>query len=49
MYHPLDTCQGDLLKFVDGNVLVDIDVPTVLVVMLPVDSLSYEKAIVLVF
>ena len=32
--------KGDLLKFVNGNVLVDTDVPTVLVVMLPLDSLD---------
>ena len=38
--------KGDLLKFVDGNVLVDIDVPTVLVVMLPLDLLPNEKAII---
>ena len=41
--------KGDLLKFVKGNVLVDIDVLTVLAVMLPLDSSSNEKAIILVF
>ena len=37
--------KGDLLKFVNGNVLMDIDVPPMLVVLLPLDALSYEEAI----
>ena len=41
--------KGDLLKFVNGNILMDIDVPTVLVISLPLDALSYEEAIILVF
>ena len=41
--------KGDLLKFVNGNVLMDIDVPTVLVVMLPLDALSYKEATIFVF
>ena len=41
--------KGDLLKFVNGNVLMDIDVPTVLVVTLPLGALSYKKAIIFVF
>ena len=41
--------KGDLLKFVNGNILMDIDVPTVLVISLPLDALSYEKAIIFVF
>ena len=36
--------EGDLLKFVNGNVLMDIDVPAMLVVLLPLDALSYEEA-----
>ena len=36
--------KSDLLKFVDGNILMDIDVPTVLVILLPLDALSYEEA-----
>ena len=41
--------KGDLLKFVNGNVLMDIDVPAMLVVLLPLDALSYEEAIIFVF
>ena len=37
--------KSDLLQFVDGNVLMNIDVPTVLVILLPLDALSYEEAI----
>ena len=39
--------KGDLLKFVNGNVLIDTDVPAMLVVLLPLDALSYEEAIIL--
>ena len=41
--------KSDLLKFVDGNILMDIDAPTVLVILLPLDALSYEEAIMFVF
>ena len=41
--------KGDLLKFVDGNILMDIDVPAVLVILLPLDALSYAEAIIFVF
>ena len=41
--------KGDVRKFVDGNILMDIDVPTVLVILLPLDALSYEEAIIFVF
>ena len=41
--------KSDLLKFVNGNVLMDIDVPAMLVVLLPLDALSYEEAIIFVF
>ena len=41
--------KGDLLKFVNGHVLMDIDVPATLVVLLPLDALSYEEAIIFVF
>ena len=41
--------KADLLKFVNGNVLMDIDVPTVLVVTLPLDALSYKEAIIFIF
>ena len=34
--------------FVDGNILMDIDAPTVLVILLPLDALSYEEAIIFV-
>ena len=36
--------ECDLLKFVNCNILANIDAPTVLVVMLPFDALSHEKA-----
>ena len=39
--------KSDLLQFVDGNILMNIDVPTVLVILLPLDALSYEEAIIL--
>ena len=39
--------KSDLLKFINGNVLMDIDVPAMLVVLLPLDALSYEEAIIL--
>ena len=42
-------CQSDLLKFVNGNILMDIDVPTVRVISFPWDALSYEEAIIFVF
>ena len=35
--------KSDLLQFVDGNVLMNIDVPTMLVILLPLDALSYEE------
>ena len=41
--------KSDLLKFVNGNVLMDIDVPAMLVILLPLDALSYEEAIIFVF
>ena len=41
--------KDDLLNFVSGNSLMDIDAPSVLVVMLPLDALSYDQAIILVF
>ena len=41
--------KSDLLKFVNGNVLMDIDVPATLVVLLPLDVLSYAEAIIFVF
>ena len=41
--------KGDLLKFVNGDILMDIDVPTMLVISLPLDALSYEEAIIFVF
>ena len=40
--------KSGLLQFVDGNILMNIDVPTVLVILLPLDALSYEEAIIFV-
>ena len=40
--------KSDLLQFVDGNVLMNIDVPAMLVILLPLDALSYEEAIIFV-
>ena len=40
--------KSDLLQLVDGNVLMNIDVPTMLVILLPLDALSYEEAIIFV-
>ena len=33
--------KGDLLKFVNGNILMDADEPTLLVAMLPLDRQSF--------
>ena len=41
--------KNDLLKFANGNVLMDIDVPAMLVVLLPLDALSYKEAVIFVF
>ena len=41
--------KSDLLKFVNGNVLMDVDVPAMRVILLPLDALSYEEAIIFVF